>query len=165
MVIVRMATTSDGMAGLWSAQGGALWRAVFAASAGRRDLADDVTAEAFARLIAYQQTVREPVPWLFRTAFRLLAKELRRERNASPEVADSVASDGVAPLSPALAQALRVLTMEQRIVIFLHYYADLPIREVAALSGTSQAAVRVRLHKARRKLRDVLDREEVLSVA
>jgi RNA polymerase sigma-70 factor (ECF subfamily) len=116
-------------------------------------------------LIAYQRTVREPVPWLFRTAFRLLAKELRRERSSSTEVSEGAASDRVAPLSPALAQALGVLTMEQRIVIFLHYYADLPIREVAQLSGTSQAAVRVRLHKARRKLRDVLDREEVLGVA
>jgi RNA polymerase sigma-70 factor, ECF subfamily len=165
MVIGRMATTSDRMAGLWSAEGGALWRALFAASAGRRDLADDITAEAFARLIAYQRTVREPVPWLFRTAFRLLAKELRRERSSSTELVDEIAGDRVSPLSPALAQALQVLTMEQRIVIFLHYYADLPIRDVAHLSGTSQAAVRVRLHKARHKLRAVLDREEVLHVA
>jgi RNA polymerase sigma-70 factor (ECF subfamily) len=102
---------------------------------------------------------------LFRTAFRLLAKELRRERSSSTEPVDGIASDRVALLSPALTQALQVLTMEQRIVIFLHYYADLPIRDVAQLSGTTHAAVRVRLHKARRKLRGMLDREEVLHVA
>jgi RNA polymerase sigma-70 factor (ECF subfamily) len=102
---------------------------------------------------------------LFRTAFRLLAKELRRERSSSTEPFDEIASNRVAPLSPALTQALQVLTMEQRIVIFLHYYADLPVRDVAQLSGTTQAAVRVRLHKARQRLRDVLEREEVLHVA
>jgi DNA-directed RNA polymerase specialized sigma24 family protein len=41
-------------------------------------------------------------------------------------------------------------------VVFLHYFADLPLREVARLSGAPVATVKVRLHRARRLLRDSL---------
>jgi len=55
-----------------------LWRAVLADVGGNRDLADDVVAEAFARTLERGSTVRDPPAYLFRVAFRLAARELRR---------------------------------------------------------------------------------------
>jgi RNA polymerase sigma-70 factor (ECF subfamily) len=59
-----------------------------------------------------------------------------------------------------LTDALRGLSPDQRVAVFLHYYADLPVREVARLSGSTPATVGVRLHRARRALRVALSEEE-----
>jgi len=61
-------------------------------AAGDRCVADDATAEAFARLLAYGAGVRDPVPWVFRTAFGVAAKELGR----ASRIAEGVVPDGVA---------------------------------------------------------------------
>jgi RNA polymerase sigma factor (sigma-70 family) len=45
------------------------------------------------------------------------------------------------------------LTPQQRAVVFLFYYADLSIAEVAQATGSSRVAVRVQLHRARQSLR------------
>jgi len=63
-------------------------------------------------------------------------------------------------LSDELTSALRLLSPSQRAAVFLHYHADLPVSEVAALTGSSVPAVKVQLHRARRALRATLDVEE-----
>lgn len=126
-------------------------------TAGRVDVADDVTAEAFSRLLAYDGRVRDPAAWVFRVAFRLAAAELKRERRLLPDGMPhaSRVSDPAA-LSGELTLALRMLSAQQRVVVFLHYHADLPVSEIANLTGSSETAVKVRLHRARRQLRTVL---------
>lgn len=148
---------------MWSSYGGQVWRAMFAASAGRRDLADDVTAEAFARLLTYQRTVDDPLAWLFRTAYRILNEELRRERQTGATPRESAAASGV-EMSPTLSAALVALDPKQRLCVFLHYYADLPVGEVARLTGSTKTAVKVRLHRARQKLRAELEESEAVRV-
>lgn len=150
----EIATRAD-VEAVYRSHGGMVWRAVLVMAAGDRGVADDATAEAFARLLAYGDGVRDPVAWVFRTAFGVAAKELGR----ASRIADGVVLDGVAVEEPAsalpseLTQALRELSPEQRAAVFLHYVADLPVREIARLSGSTTAAVRVRLHRARRSLR------------
>jgi RNA polymerase sigma-70 factor (ECF subfamily) len=63
----------------------------------------------------------------------------------------------VSGLPSDLVVALRRLSPDQRVAVFLHYYADLPVSEVARLSGSPSATVKVRLHRARRSLRAMLD--------
>ena len=151
------------MGELWSAYGGQVWRAMLAASAGRRDLADDVTQEAFARLIVYRETVHDPLAWLFRTAYRLLAAELRDERRRGGEAVDQTAVMAE-EFSAELVSALSALDPKLRLCVFLRYYVDLPVGEVARLTGMSVTATKVRLHRARRRLRATLDEMEVARV-
>jgi DNA-directed RNA polymerase specialized sigma24 family protein len=54
---------------------------------GRADVADDAVAEAFARTIARDGDVREPIGYLYRIAFRVAAAELS-ERGDRRELAD-----------------------------------------------------------------------------
>ena len=143
------------MAELWSVYGGQLWRAMLVAAAGRRDLADDVTSEAFARLLANYESVREPQAWLYRTGYRLLIDEYRRQRRLGsdqPEAAAEVAAE----LDPELITALTRLDPKVRLCVFLHYFADLSVGEVAHLTGSTRTAVKVRLHRARAQLRVAL---------
>lgn len=60
-----------------------------------------------------------------------------------------------------LIRAMQRLSPSQRAAVFLHYQADLPVREVARLMGTSAAAVKVHLHRGRNHLRELLGTEEV----
>jgi len=136
---------------------GRVWRAVLAMSAGRTAVADDATAEAFARLFAHRESVREPVPWVFRMAFRLAGQELRRDRVLAPEESAEPVAERDSALPSDLTDALRRLSPDQRVVVFLHYYADLPVAEVARLVGSPAATVKVRLHRARRSLRASLE--------
>jgi RNA polymerase sigma-70 factor, ECF subfamily len=143
---------------VYQGHAGQVWRAVLVMASGRREVADEATAEAFARLFRYREGVRDPVAWVFRTAFRLASAELRRERVEIGEVSNEPAAEGVEPLLPSyLTEALSQLSPDQRLAVFLHYYADLPPREVARLCETTPAAIRLRLHRARRVLRGLLE--------
>ena len=142
---------------VFGSHAGRVWRAVLAMSAGRTAIADDATAEAFARLFAHRESVRDPVPWVFRIAFRLAAEDMRRERVLAPESAAKRLSVDRSALPDDLTAALRQLSPDQRVVVFLHYHADLPIAEVARLVGSPAATVKVRLHRARRALRASLE--------
>jgi RNA polymerase sigma-70 factor (ECF subfamily) len=138
----------------------ALWRSVFAYTAGRREVADDVVAEAFARALASESQIRDPLAWLFRVAFRLAAAEMKRDgqRGELADVPDAVASAGTEGLTEILEE-LRRLSPAQRGAVYLHYQADLPVARVAALMGMSQASVRVHLFRGRRRLRDLLEED------
>ena len=142
---------------VFGSHAGRVWRAVLAMSAGRTAIADDSTAEAFARLFAHRESVRDPVPWVFRIAFRLAAEDMRRERALAPEGSAEPAGGDRSALPSDLTAALRQLSPDQRVVVFLHYHADLPIAEVARLVGSPAATVKVRLHRARRALRASLE--------
>jgi len=127
-------------------------------------MADDAVAEAFARALEHAGQIRDPVPWLYRTAFRIAAEDLRRERREpelepelEPERDQAAAAAGLAALVPALRQ----LSPAERAAVVLHYEADLPVQEVARRMGTSAGAVKVHLFRGRRRLRELLGDEEV----
>jgi RNA polymerase sigma-70 factor (ECF subfamily) len=147
---------TDGFAALYREIGPQLWRAILAYSGGRRDVADDAVGEAFARAMESRVRIRSPYPWLYRTAFRIAAADLRREVRDGPE--EGAYLDD--PATGDLMRAMRQLSPKARAAIYLHYQADLPIREVARLTGSSVAAVKVQLHRGRSRLRELLGTEE-----
>lgn len=61
-----------------------------------------------------------------------------------------------------LRQALRQLSHQDRLVVTLFFYLDMPMAEVAAVAGTSVGATRARLYRAIRRLRPDLVIEEAL---
>ena len=71
---------------IWRGSGTTLWRAVYAYAGGRRDVADDAVAEAFARVMARGAEVREPLPYLYRVAFRVASAELARSGKEAAEM-------------------------------------------------------------------------------
>ncbi|MFL5797284.1 MAG: RNA polymerase sigma factor [Actinomycetota bacterium] len=142
-----------GFDALYARVGPRLWRAVLAYTGGDRDVTDDVVAEAFARTLKRGADIRTPEAYLFRVAFRLAARELRRSPSFR-DIPDRAVWD-----EPGLAEvfdALRRLSPGQRAAVFLRYQADLPVDEVARLMGTSSGVVRIHLLRGRRKLAAML---------
>jgi RNA polymerase sigma-70 factor (ECF subfamily) len=130
-----------------------LWRGVYAYSGGRPDIADDAVAEAFARALEGPARIRSLLPWLYRVSFRHAAGRLRDEQR-QPALDGPQESDGAEHnASTQSLAALALLTPRQRAIVFLFYYADLSIADIAQATGLSRVAVRVQLHRAREALR------------
>jgi RNA polymerase sigma-70 factor (ECF subfamily) len=62
-----------------------------------------------------------------------------------------------------LQRALKRLDPDERLALFLRYYMDLGLSEVAAVLGISETAAKSRIHRAAQRLRPVLAVPEVLS--
>ncbi len=157
MSIVREASSAHDFDALFRAEGQGVYRTMYAFTAGRRDIAEDATAEAFARAIAHAGTIREPLRWIYRVAFRVAADELKRDREIGMAADESVAS----PEFVGLMDALRQLSPNQRAAVVLRHVLDLEVQEVARRMGVAAPTVRVHLHRARGRLRGLLGDEEV----
>jgi RNA polymerase sigma-70 factor (ECF subfamily) len=150
-------TAAGAVEAVYRQDGDRLWRALYA-FAGNEDVASDAVAEAFAQALRRGTDLRDPRSWVWRSAFRLAAGDLKRQSSLShgpmPEGAfnDAHADDD-------LLSALQQLTPQQRAVIVLHYYVDCPVREIARRTGINQLAVRAHLSRGRKRLRRLLGDE------
>lgn len=61
-----------------------------------------------------------------------------------------------------LRRAIAKLGHDDRLVIALYFYLDLPVEEVATIAGSSVGATRARLYRSIKRLRPGLDLEEAL---
>jgi RNA polymerase sigma-70 factor (ECF subfamily) len=62
-----------------------------------------------------------------------------------------------------LRRAIRGLSQDHRLAVVLHYYLDLPLEEVAAITGVPVGTVKSRLHRAVAQLRPQLEAREVFT--
>ena len=111
-------------------------------------------------------TSRRFRPWLLTILMNLVRQYYRRRKRRpevdlehAPEPQDSTATD--APLQSAqsaslVRNAMQELPSGQRDVLVLHWLEERPYAEVGEILGLSEAAVRVRAHRAYGKLREIL---------
>jgi RNA polymerase sigma-70 factor (ECF subfamily) len=104
-------------------------------------------------------------PWFQRIVVNACRDRLRQRRTRptatlTHDMAGAGDAGDPAPVTAereALLGALRSLNADQRIVIALRYYADLPIDEIARRLGQRTGTVKSRLHHAHRALRAAYD--------
>lgn len=127
------------------------------------DLIDDVVAETF--LVAWRRLGEVPAearPWLLGVARKALATQRRsasRRLSLATKLQESPRT--IEPVEPAnktsLTDALAHLTEGDREAITLIAWEGLTPREAAAALGQPPVAFRVRLHRAKRRLRRLLE--------
>jgi RNA polymerase sigma-70 factor (ECF subfamily) len=120
-------------------------------------VAHEMVQEAICRAIPRWPAISgydDPLAWVRRVAFNLAKSRWRRLRVAAAyqrahreEVVPEPNPDRV-----ALVNALAKLPPAQRQAVVLHYLADLPVAEIAAIEGVSEGTTRVRLHRGRAAL-------------
>lgn len=119
--------------------------------------AHEIAAEAFTRLWARWTAVEEPNGFLYVTAANLVRdhwRRMERERRALRRVTTEQSVRGQAEAAdPSVRLLVQSLPERLRNPVLLYYYADLPVREVAALLGRNEGTVKADLHAARELLR------------
>jgi len=73
-------------------------------------------------------------------------------RAVVPEPISEPADDAIVA-GVELRQALRAIAVDKRLVLVLHWYLDLPVNEIAAITGLSLRGAETRLLRATNELR------------
>ena len=142
----------------------ASFRGGMAAITGSYETARDVVQEAFAQALRDREQYRGDgslAAWVWRIAFRVAL----RGRNVRGKEAtlDELVAAAPLPLperDAALAEALRRLPPQRRLIVFLRYFADLSYAEIASLCEISEGTVAATLSHAHADLLRDLEREE-----
>ena len=137
--------------------------------------AEDLSQETFLRAYRSRHSLRDEAAqtaWLYRIATHVCLDRLRQyaRRNPKEDETDLDEVEVSEPDSPSLQQTierremsacvqgyLNRLSDDYRAVILLHDMHELAAPEIAQLLGTSLANVKIRLRRARRKLKIALE--------
>jgi RNA polymerase sigma-70 factor (ECF subfamily) len=136
-------------------------------------LAEDAVQAAL--IVAWRElrTLRDPdrfEPWLHRILINQCYAEARRRARWSADIRllpidGSAEAPGILSVDDRdqLERAFRRLTLEQRAVIVLHHYLDLPLPDVAVRLDVPLGTAKSRLHHARAALRASLEADARIS--
>lgn len=143
---------------------------------GNRADAADAAQDAFLRAYRALDTFRPDAPlrpWLCRIAANVALNRLRRRKPTLSLDDDSAGGAVVVPDVSAepqravlraerdreLRAAILALPPDQRAIIELRHFQELPYAQIAVALDISEANVKVKLFRARRKLRQILQKE------
>jgi RNA polymerase sigma-70 factor (ECF subfamily) len=148
---------------------------------GNREEAEDLTQETFLRAyrsIASYDPSRPFKNWIYAIATRVAFNALRssKRRNAAMPIGSRTDTlDWREPESPEegprhsaarsdvkarIANALLALSPQSAALVHMHYYEGMTLREAAEVLGVSAEAAKVAMHRARKRLRELLVDED-----
>lgn len=151
----------DEYSALFAKEYPAVWRTVYFILRDRQQ-AEDVAQEAFAQLHLHWRKVsgyQRPDSWVRRVAIRIAIRHLKREsrRRVLEREADVAVVPG--PVDMDLLRAIGELPAMQRAMVVLFYLEDRPMPEIAHILSISEATGYVHLHRARKRLGELLGEE------
>lgn len=136
--------------------------------------AEDLTQDTFLRAYCARESLRDPNAargWLYRIATHACLDRLRRRvpsvsldgedgagcrESAAAESPSALEIVERAETSACVQRCLDFLSDSYRAVLLLHEAHGLTAEEIAELLGESLGAVKIRLHRARRRLQEVM---------
>lgn len=136
------------------------------------DLAQETFLRAWRNLGQFDPELGAFSTWLFAIARNLALNELsratnRREIRPPEDAPEPECERPQPPEALALAQrrrrldlALQLLPAAERCVLALAYLEDFDAAQIAGIEGCTAGAVKTRLHRARRKLYELLEKKD-----
>jgi RNA polymerase sigma-70 factor (ECF subfamily) len=136
------------------------------------DVAQEVFLRAYLKLATYDRE-RKFSTWLLSIASNYCIDVLRRRRAQLVTLDDAEFAIPSREPGPeeravegeqreAVARAIAALAPAYRLPAVLRYYYDLPYEEIEQITGLSEATVKTRLHRARRMIKDFLEKQGAL---
>lgn len=149
---------------------------------GAVDQAEDLVQDLLIRLYPRLEELRDldqVKPWALRVMYRIFVDQLRRRRNSPVQFgldtdadeereADHISvSEDAEPdvlverqlTQERIAAAWAELSEDHRVVLSMHDIEEYSLVEIAAMTDTPVGTLKSRVHRARAKLRDLLDRD------
>ena len=143
--------------------------------AGNRDDAEDLTQEVFVQAFQHIGSFRAEATfgtWLYRIAANRCMAEARKRRPVFRDVDDVEATPNAVPLARGPADpeqqllrkemrqrveaAIAALPESQRLLFVLATQVGMKYRDIGQIVDCSEDAVKVRIHRARKRVRDSL---------
>jgi RNA polymerase sigma-70 factor (ECF subfamily) len=135
------------------------------------ELVQEVFVQAYLSLHRYRPTAVPLEHWLVRIAtrvgYRFWKQQARRQKN-EPLTLDIPAPQsgvsGAAEAAETLHELLALLPVVDRLALTLMYFDDCSIKEIAARTGWNVAMVKMRLFRARNRLRKIIERKNLTGI-
>jgi RNA polymerase sigma-70 factor (ECF subfamily) len=132
------------------------------------DLASDILQEAFTRYLEHYRGKDQSASLLYGIARNALFDHLRRRghntsRNEGQgcHSADQERDLLIREEYRRVLEAMHRLEESEREILALAVSGDLTYREISSIAGTSESNVKVKVHRARIKLKEILNRGDV----
>ena len=137
-----------------------LFRTAIAIMRGKAD-AEDIVQDVFIKLFEKQPHFESPeheTAWLIRVTVNLCKSRLRSHlRKKSAPLLDIYPAQ--TDEQQNIIETVLSLPSKYRIAVHLFYYEGYSTKEIAGITGQKESTVRERLTRARRMLKDFLERE------
>lgn len=128
------------------------------------ELTQDVFMKVFNKLSTFKGDSRFS-SWIYRIAYNTSISAVRRKRVEYPAIDEKVLNnvpdqevdqllnqqENEAVLQ-RLEKAITLLSSEEKALITLYYQQEMPVKELAEVTGLSEANVKIKLHRTRKKL-------------
>ena len=128
------------------------------------ELTQDVFMKVFNKLSTFKGDSRFST-WIYRIAYNTSISAVRRKRVEYPAIDEKVLNnvpdqevdqllnqqENEAVLQ-RLEKAITLLSSEEKALITLYYQQEMPVKELAEVTGLSEANVKIKLHRTRKKL-------------
>ncbi len=127
-----------------------------------QEITQDTFIKAYRNLALYESKSKFST-WLYRIAYNEAASHLRKRKlffSSVDEHKETIVcsqSDGITSLEEkdrknTILQALRNLPSVDALLLNLYYLEELSIKEIAEVTSTREGSVKMKIHRARKKL-------------
>jgi RNA polymerase sigma-70 factor (ECF subfamily) len=136
-----------------------------------REEAEEIAQDAFLKAYSSLKNFRRKSKfstWIYRIVYNLAVSHLRKNKKQVQSLDDQEhplnledASEKMDSLEAGdrqkfVQQALSKLSHDEQTIMTLYYQDDLPVGEIAEITQMTQSNVKVKLHRARKRLHDHL---------
>ncbi len=126
--------------------------------------AEDIVQEAFIICCKKLKILKAPgafKSYFYRVLTRTAWKMCKMDKQSLPIEKDFPSVDGKTDKSyTELYDAIASLNTKLRTVVILFYFNDLPLKDIARITGCLEGTVKSRLHTARKRLAHILKKED-----
>ena len=131
---------------------------------GNYDLSQDILQDTFRRYLEHYSSQDASASLLFTIARNALVDHWRKHRSHSPLDEDQHHGHGnnaeqhvlIKESYRKMLNALNILPEDEREVLSLAISSELPYCEIASIMNLTEANVKVKIHRARQKLKEIL---------
>ena len=128
-------------------------------AADAEDLCQNVLIKCIERTEPFESEAHEKA-WILRCAINECKSELRAARRKAVSLEEIPEAAAASPPSSEVLDAVLRLPEKYRIAIYLFYYEDYSIREIAQITQSSVSTVAARLSRGRKILKEQLGDDE-----